>query len=144
MVSTPPLLVNVAKVSPPACRLLPLTVNEASLVLKSKLSVETAAPGRCTVRLAPLQSPLPALRAPNSVSLRVALPPTSSVTLLPTPAQATLSPLRLPRLGAELITMALLAPRDPAVPGLASVRVASLPAASRMLPPLRDKALLAR
>ncbi|MDT4832667.1 hypothetical protein FQZ97_662310 [compost metagenome] len=100
MVSTPPLLVKVAKVRPPACRLLPLTVNEAPAVLNPKVSAETAVPGCCTVRLAPVQLPLPPLSRPSSASASTAAALESSTTVLPTPAQATLSPLRLPMVGA--------------------------------------------
>ena len=142
IVSVPPVEVKVAKVWPPDCRLPPLTVNNAPEVLKSKVSAETAVPERCTVRLAPDQLPLPPLSAPFSASLRTALLPESSVTVLPAPAQATLSPLRLPMPGAELIAMSLLAPSEPADPGAARVRVASLPATSRILPPLSARALV--
>ncbi|MDT4889339.1 hypothetical protein FQZ97_1260260 [compost metagenome] len=85
---------------------------------------------------------MPPFSAPNSASLNDALPLKSSVTVLPTPAQATLSPLRLVIPGVELITMASLAPREPAVPGAVRDRLASLPAASRMVPPLSARALL--
>ena len=54
---------------------------------------------RWTVRLAPFQVVAPSF----SVSDTVALEPRSSVTVLPTPAQATLSVSRLPITGAELL-----------------------------------------
>ncbi|MCY1499955.1 hypothetical protein D9M68_339880 [compost metagenome] len=101
-VSTPPVLVKVAKVLLLNCRLLPLTVNSASAVLKPKISLATAVPGRFRVRLAPAQSPLPPLRASNSASASTALAPSSSITTLPTPAQATLPSLTLTMLGAAL------------------------------------------
>jgi hypothetical protein len=40
------------------------------------------------------------------------------------------------------MTMALFAPSEPVVPGAARVRMASLPAASWMVPPFRLSALL--
>ncbi len=101
-VRTPPELVNVAKVSPPDCRLLPLTVKSAPDVLNPKVSEEIAVPERCTERLPPDQLPLPLLRAPNSVSVNDALELASSTTVLPTPAQDTLSPLRLVMAGVAL------------------------------------------
>ncbi|MNF49656.1 hypothetical protein D3C85_519020 [compost metagenome] len=100
MVSTPPVLVKVAKESVPDCRLPPLTLKSAPERSKPRMSVTTAVPLRCTVRVAPLQL----FNASNSVSPRAALPPESRVTVLPTPAQATLSPLRLPMVGGALST----------------------------------------
>ena len=46
--------------------------------------------------------------------------------------------------GTELsITMALFAPKDPLVPGLARVRVAAFPSASLIVPPFKVKELVA-
>ncbi len=102
MVSTPPVLVKVAKVCPPDCRLLPLTVNSALAVSKPNISLLTAVPLRWITRLAPDQLPLPPFSAPSSASARLAPVPVSRRTVLPSPAQATLSPSRLPRVGAAL------------------------------------------
>ncbi len=102
MVSTPPLLVKVAKVSPPDCRLLPLTVNRPPLVSKPSTSLPIAVPLRWITRLAPDQSPLPPFSTSSSASARLALLPTSRPTVLPAPPQATLSPLRLLTVGAAL------------------------------------------
>ena len=102
MLSMPLLLVNVAKVKPPDCRLLPDTVNRAPEVLKPKVSDETAEPERCTVRLPPDQLPLPPLSAPKSASASAALALASRATVLPMPAQETESLLRLLIVGAEL------------------------------------------
>ena len=103
-VSTPPVLVKVAKVCPFACRLLPLTVNRAPapLVSNPSRSLLTAVPLRWITRLAPDQLPLPPFNALSSVSVRLALLPTSRCTVLPTLPQATLSPFRLPIVGAVL------------------------------------------
>ena len=53
MASVPPVWVNVAKVLPPLCKLLPLTVNSAPVVLKPNTSSALAPPLRARVRLAP-------------------------------------------------------------------------------------------
>lgn len=45
-------------------------------------------------------------------------------------------------MGVPSITRAALAPREPMAPGAGRVRVASLPAASLLVPPLRARALL--
>src|SRR5690606_1182422 len=81
---------------------------------------------RDTVRLAPLQ-----LLASSSVSATVAFPPTSRVTKLPTPGQATSSPLRLPMLG-ELLIIAtvwdepLVNATGPALPAPSTILVDAL------------------
>ena len=51
--SVPPVLVKVAKVCPLLCKLLPLTVNSAPVVLKLNASSAWAPPLRASVRVAP-------------------------------------------------------------------------------------------
>ena len=88
IVSTPPVLVKVAKVWLPDCSADPLTVKPALTVSNPKTSRLHAVPWRCTVREAPVKS------VPRSTSLTARAPPVSRRALPPTPGQATLSPSR--------------------------------------------------
>ena len=103
--STPPVFVKVPKVVPPVCRLLPLTVKPDCV--NPSVSALMAVPDRCTDKVAPLQAP-----EPKSVSLAVAAAPASKVTVLPTPAQATLSPFRLVMAGAEISSLVIVPVAD--------------------------------
>lgn len=109
MVSTPLVLVNVPNVvEPPVCRFDPLTVKPDWLKLNTSdaSGVKVEPTMRCTVKLEPFQ-----LAASFWVSAIVRAVPPSKATVLPTPAQATESVLRLVMVGAVLaLVIAILPP----------------------------------
>ena len=130
MVRVPPVFVKVAKVCPPACRFAPLTVKPDALKLNRSLADASALPSvtRLTVKVAPFQ-----LVASFSVSVTERAVPPSSATVLPTPAQATLSPDRAVMTGGALAPATVMPlPVRSATVTAASAPVAQSSAAARL------------